>query len=419
MVISVTIIVLLMIGFTITLDPLVDPEEQLCIDLAIDAAIYADDGISYILKGDSFWQMDSQTGLLPEAGNLISDRWPGLPTPVNAAFTIGEAKYGLSTVFIVHDKWFLYNNKIQRFNGTTDDWNYFPIGDKVLAASDHYRSNKDRNKAPVYIIYESQTYSKYMFTNIFSPDRISGPNQLVRSGKLMLFISDSKQPTGSTFDNYIDIKAMLTNDRHLIIFGNKNYCIGPNARDMIECELKTSDEMRQYFKCPRKPRPASTTTIETISTIDTNDTTNITTNTKTVVNVSSILPTIESLGADVSNVSINDNIAPNSTTGALTDKPYKKGFPYTMIIIIAVIVLVCVVIVIVVILYVIKHKKSHTKSDRKEVVVISSKNTKQLPKTEELSSKKTNTKTSGQQPMEADQLIKQMRTTKDDNDLEL
>ena len=78
-----------------------DPELQLCLDLTIDAAVSADDGIDYVFKGDYYWRFSTTTGIPTDTiAQPISDRWPGLKGPIDAAFTIDEPKFRLSTVFI-------------------------------------------------------------------------------------------------------------------------------------------------------------------------------------------------------------------------------------------------------------------------------------------------------------------------------
>ena len=78
-----------------------DPELDLCSDLSIDSAVSADDGIDYIIKGDYYWQFSTGTGISPDfIARPISERWPGLSGPIDAAFAIDEAKYRFSTVFL-------------------------------------------------------------------------------------------------------------------------------------------------------------------------------------------------------------------------------------------------------------------------------------------------------------------------------
>ena len=78
-----------------------DPEIALCDELTIDAAVVADDGIGYVFKGNFFWKIDITTGISQQlVAQYISDRWEGLTGPIDAAFSIDEEKYRLSTVFI-------------------------------------------------------------------------------------------------------------------------------------------------------------------------------------------------------------------------------------------------------------------------------------------------------------------------------
>ena len=78
-----------------------DPEMQLCEDMSIDAAVFADDNVGYAFKGDFYWQMSSSSGISPNfVARYISDRWNGLTGPIDAAFTVDDSKYRFCTVFI-------------------------------------------------------------------------------------------------------------------------------------------------------------------------------------------------------------------------------------------------------------------------------------------------------------------------------
>ena len=79
----------------------VDPGIALCEELTIDAAVVADDNIGYVFKGNFYWVLTISSGISQTVvAKYISDRWEGLTGPIDAAFTIDEAKYRLSTVFI-------------------------------------------------------------------------------------------------------------------------------------------------------------------------------------------------------------------------------------------------------------------------------------------------------------------------------
>ena len=78
----------------------VDPDIRLCNDLNIDAAVKADDGLDYIFKDEYYWITDSKTGLSADFAQPISKRWPKLPTPLDAAFTLVDENLQWSTVFI-------------------------------------------------------------------------------------------------------------------------------------------------------------------------------------------------------------------------------------------------------------------------------------------------------------------------------
>ena len=76
------------------------PEIQLCKDLSIDAAVFADDNVGYAFKGEFYWQMSTTSGISPNfIARYISERWKGLTGPIDAAFTIDDSKYKLCTVF--------------------------------------------------------------------------------------------------------------------------------------------------------------------------------------------------------------------------------------------------------------------------------------------------------------------------------
>lgn len=79
----------------------IDPELQLCQDLTIDAAVVADDSIGYAIKGDFYWIIDVRKGINKNTtAGYLSDRWPGLTGPIDAAFTIDEARLRYGTVFL-------------------------------------------------------------------------------------------------------------------------------------------------------------------------------------------------------------------------------------------------------------------------------------------------------------------------------
>lgn len=79
----------------------IDPEMQLCEDLAIDAAVTADDSIGYAFKGDFYWTMTTADGISSNTiARYINNRWKGLSGPIDAAFTIETSRGELGTVFI-------------------------------------------------------------------------------------------------------------------------------------------------------------------------------------------------------------------------------------------------------------------------------------------------------------------------------
>ena len=78
-----------------------DPDLELCIDPSVDAAVIADDNISYVFKDDFYWELNPTSGIPTQTvANYISSRWNGLNGPIDAAFAIDDQNHKLSTVFI-------------------------------------------------------------------------------------------------------------------------------------------------------------------------------------------------------------------------------------------------------------------------------------------------------------------------------
>lgn len=78
-----------------------DPDVMLCKDMTIDAAVMGDDGGKYVFKGDYYWLIDKNgRAIASEYGELISERWPEVEVPIDAAFTFVDENVKWSTVFI-------------------------------------------------------------------------------------------------------------------------------------------------------------------------------------------------------------------------------------------------------------------------------------------------------------------------------
>lgn len=92
---------------------LIDPDQQLCKDLTIDSALRDEEDIDYIIKGDYFWPINSDSGLSDAFAEPISNRWPELPTPVDAAFTYVDPLNKRWSAFIkVFYNYFQVNSKL-------------------------------------------------------------------------------------------------------------------------------------------------------------------------------------------------------------------------------------------------------------------------------------------------------------------
>ena len=78
-----------------------DPDFKLCNDLTVDAAVQSDDGFDLIFKDEFYWVID-RTGekLEKDFAKPISNRWPELTIPIDAAFTLVDELGKYSTVFI-------------------------------------------------------------------------------------------------------------------------------------------------------------------------------------------------------------------------------------------------------------------------------------------------------------------------------
>ena len=75
---------------------------DICSATTLDAAVYSDDGFTYVFKGNYFWQtqrLDNSSATIG-FGNLTTSKWPEVKAKIKAVFV---AKVGgtLATVFVI------------------------------------------------------------------------------------------------------------------------------------------------------------------------------------------------------------------------------------------------------------------------------------------------------------------------------
>ena len=269
-----TFILLTTILNVLTIDAM-DPEIALCKELKIDAAVIADDNIGYAFKGDFHWTMDYISGISQHfVAKHISDRWEGLTGPIDAVFTIDESKYGLTTVFIKGNQWYLYQRQKLKATNTTDNWPYV-FKKRMLSAFEYFDKQLLRKDIGVYLMYGDEDVSKYVFHDIYNPTHVHN-GKAYRLGRFLSFLKN-EDISPQLLSTYIQPLAVMSNDEGIVIYGDRAICFAEKAEYPL-CN-KTTDTalLTKYYGCPRNPLP-TTTTIRT--TTSTTPTTRLTTKTK-------------------------------------------------------------------------------------------------------------------------------------------
>lgn len=243
-----------------------DPETALCEDLVIDAAVTADDDISYVIKGDYYWTM-TWNGIPSDViARPLSDRWQGLKGPIDAAFRIEEGYLGDSTVFLKGKQWLLYNENQLRANGSTSNWTDM-YDSPTLSAFEHPMRNTKtpiefRRDYPVYLIHDSDWFSKYYFYEIQKPD-LMYIQKAYRFGRWFTFTEDLNKEYETTIKDFMNpLTAVINIFNETIAFAPKNMC-RMDIEVMLCKNAETPEEVAKYFGCPRKPLIISTTTPST------------------------------------------------------------------------------------------------------------------------------------------------------------
>ena len=266
----------------------IDPETALCQNLVIDAAVTADDDISYAIKGDYYWNMTAE-GIPPDViARPLSDRWRGLSGPIDAAFKIDEAFHRVSTVFLKGRQWLLYKKNELQANGSTTQWPYM-YDSPTMAAFEFPRLTSNsktpqiplRKDYPVFLIHDNEWFSKYLFYDIQKPT-LKLMNKAYRLGRWLLFADEShSQLIGDTIKDFMNpFSAVLTTNTEFIVFAPKIMC-RMNFSSLLCNNTVTPEQVVNYFGCPRKPLPTTTTTTTTTTTASTTTTTTVSTDTTT------------------------------------------------------------------------------------------------------------------------------------------
>jgi len=75
---------------------------NLCTDSKVDAIVKTTNNHTFVFQGDQYWEVTA-TGLAPGYPRRITSDWPGLPTDIEAAFTLQET--GFSYIFKGSQYW--------------------------------------------------------------------------------------------------------------------------------------------------------------------------------------------------------------------------------------------------------------------------------------------------------------------------